>query len=68
MFIQLVHGVDLWQNSQEPPLKKLAITAPSDEELYTYSTSLRCFGCSSVGEAVHSDDPNVRIFLLLFMR
>ncbi|EIW65829.1 hypothetical protein TREMEDRAFT_72540 [Tremella mesenterica DSM 1558] len=47
------------RNSLEPPLKKLAISAPSDEELYTYSTSLRCFSCSSVGEVIHSDDPNV---------
>jgi ubiquitin carboxyl-terminal hydrolase 5/13 len=40
-------------------MKKLAITAPTDDELYSYSTSVRCFGCSSVGEAVHSDDPKV---------
>ncbi|CAK9781692.1 ubiquitinyl hydrolase [Cutaneotrichosporon oleaginosum] len=43
----------------EPPLKKLAISAPSDDELYDFTTSLRCFACSPVGEAVHSDHPNV---------
>jgi ubiquitin carboxyl-terminal hydrolase 5/13 len=47
------------QDSLEPPSKKLAISAPSDEELYNYSTSLRCFGCSSVGEVIQSDDPAV---------
>lgn len=40
-------------------MKKLAISAPSDEELYTYSTSLRCFACSNIGEPVPSDDPKV---------
>ena len=40
-------------------MKKLAISAPKDEELYSYSTSLRCFGCSNVGEVVHSEDPKV---------
>ena len=40
-------------------MKKLAISAPKDEELYSYSTSLRCFGCSNVGEVVSSEDPNV---------
>lgn len=40
-------------------MKRLAINAPTDEELYSYSTSLRCFGCSRVGEPIHSDDPKV---------
>ncbi len=40
-------------------MKKLAISAPSDEELYSYSTSLRCFECSTTGEAIHSEDSNV---------
>ncbi|KAK4684371.1 ubiquitin carboxyl-terminal hydrolase 5/13, partial [Tremellales sp. Uapishka_1] len=47
------------RDSSEPPLKKLAITAPSDDELYSYSTSLRCFTCSKSGEAIHSEDPKV---------
>lgn len=47
------------QDSSEPPLKKLAITAPSDDELYSYSTSLRCFACSTPGEAIHSEDQRV---------
>lgn len=49
------------QDSREPPPKRLAINAPSDEELYSYSTSLRCFSCSSVGEMVHSNEPNVSL-------
>lgn len=40
-------------------MKKLAISAPSDEETYDYSTSVRCFGCSPVGEAVQVDNPAV---------
>jgi ubiquitin carboxyl-terminal hydrolase 5/13 len=47
------------KDSLEPPLKKLAISAPSDEELYSYSTQLVCFACSPVGEAVQSHDPKV---------
>ncbi|ORY24757.1 hypothetical protein BCR39DRAFT_545796 [Naematelia encephala] len=47
------------RDSTEPPPKKLAISAPSDEELYNYSTSLRCFSCSPIGEVIHSEDPNV---------
>ncbi|KAK1922543.1 hypothetical protein DB88DRAFT_358983 [Papiliotrema laurentii] len=47
------------RDSSEPPLKKLAITAPSDDELYSYSTSLRCFACSTPGEAIHSEDQRV---------
>jgi len=48
-------------------VKKLAISAPSDEELYTYSTSLRCFGCSNVGEMVHSEDPKVGLPMCLYV-
>lgn len=40
-------------------MKKLAISAPSDEETYDYSTSVRCFGCSPLGEAVQVDHPAV---------
>lgn len=40
-------------------MKKLAISAPSDEETYDYSTSVRCFGCSPLGEAVQVDNPAV---------
>lgn len=40
-------------------MKKLAISAPSDEETYDYSTSVRCFGCSPVGEVVQVDNPAV---------
>ncbi|KAK8843356.1 hypothetical protein IAR55_007013 [Kwoniella newhampshirensis] len=47
------------RDSTEPPLKKLAISAPSDEELYKYSTSLRCFACSNVGETIQSDDAKI---------
>ncbi|WVQ93263.1 hypothetical protein IAU59_000329 [Kwoniella sp. CBS 9459] len=47
------------RDSTEPPMKKLAISAPKDEELYNYSTSLRCFSCSSVGEAIQSDDEQI---------
>ncbi|GMK55843.1 hypothetical protein CspeluHIS016_0208990 [Cutaneotrichosporon spelunceum] len=47
------------RSDSEPPMKKLAITAPSDDELYNFTTSLRCFACSPVGEVVHSDHPNV---------
>lgn len=47
------------QDNSEPPMKKLAISAPSDEETYDYSTSVRCFGCSPVGEAVQVDNPAV---------
>ena len=47
------------KDSLEPPLKKLAITAPSEEDLYSYSTHLECFACSPVGEAIHSDDAKV---------
>ncbi|EKD02548.1 ubiquitin carboxyl-terminal hydrolase 14 [Trichosporon asahii var. asahii CBS 8904] len=45
------------RDNSEPPMKKLAISAPSDEETYDYSTSVRCFGCSPVGEAVQVDNP-----------
>ncbi|WVQ63980.1 uncharacterized protein L199_002138 [Kwoniella botswanensis] len=48
------------RDSTEPPMKKLAISAPKDEELYNVSTSLRCFSCSPVGEAIHSDDEKVK--------
>lgn len=34
------------QDSQEPPMKKLAIHAPNENELYTTETELRCFACS----------------------
>lgn len=44
----------------EPPAKKLAILAPSEEETYDYTTSLRCFKCSPMGEHVESLDANVR--------
>ncbi|BEJ00479.1 hypothetical protein CcaverHIS631_0503360 [Cutaneotrichosporon cavernicola] len=47
------------RSDSEPPMKKLAITAPSDDELYNVTTSLRCFACSPVGEVVQSDHPNV---------
>ncbi|WWC91273.1 uncharacterized protein L201_006216 [Kwoniella dendrophila CBS 6074] len=47
------------RDSTEPPLKKLAISAPKDEELYNVSTSLRCFSCSPIGEAIHSDNPQI---------
>lgn len=40
-------------------MKKLAISAPKDEELYDFTTSLRCYECSPVGEVVTSDHPNV---------
>ena len=40
-------------------MKKLAISAPSDEELYDYDTSLRCFECSSSGQSVNTEDPKV---------
>jgi ubiquitin carboxyl-terminal hydrolase 5/13 len=40
-------------------MKKLAISAPSDDELYDFTTSIRCFACSPVGEAVQSDHPAV---------
>ncbi|ORX39093.1 hypothetical protein BD324DRAFT_618491 [Kockovaella imperatae] len=47
------------RDSEEPPVKKLAIAAPSDEELYEYTTSLRCFGCSAYGEPISTDDKTV---------
>ncbi|WWC73152.1 uncharacterized protein I206_107118 [Kwoniella pini CBS 10737] len=47
------------RDSTEPPNKKLAISAPKDEELYNISTSLRCLKCSPIGEAINSDDANV---------
>ncbi|WVR09107.1 hypothetical protein IAU60_006169 [Kwoniella sp. DSM 27419] len=47
------------RDSTEPPMKKLAISAPKDEDLYNYSTSLRCFKCLNAGEQVHSDEPQI---------
>ncbi|ODN74591.1 hypothetical protein L202_06950 [Cryptococcus amylolentus CBS 6039] len=46
------------RDSNEPPLKKLAISAPSDEELFSYSTSLYCFACSpsSGGQAIETEN------------
>lgn len=46
-------------------MKKLAISAPSDEETYDYSTSVRCFACSPVGEAVQTDNAAVRVRIRL---
>jgi ubiquitin carboxyl-terminal hydrolase 5/13 len=48
-----------WKDSHEPPMKKLAISAPSEEELYAYSTHLVCFACSPVGEAIQTSIPQV---------
>ncbi|WVQ75481.1 hypothetical protein IAR50_005106 [Cryptococcus sp. DSM 104548] len=47
------------RDSNEPPMKKLAISAPSDEELYSYVTSLYCFACapSSGGQPVETSNP-----------
>lgn len=42
-------------------MKKLAIDAPSDEDTYDYSTSIRCFACSAVGEHVQVDHPAVSL-------
>ena len=38
-------------------MKKLAIHAPREDELYTVETEIRCFGCSDAagGKAVESD-------------
>ena len=41
-------------------MKKLAIVVPSDEELWEFELSLRCFKCDEVhGAIVTSDDVKV---------
>ncbi|WOO84938.1 Ubiquitin carboxyl-terminal hydrolase 14 [Vanrija pseudolonga] len=53
------HGLTHFKDASEPPLKRLAISAPSDDETYEYTTSLRCFECSPLGEVVQSEHPNI---------
>ncbi|GHJ87626.1 hypothetical protein NliqN6_4028 [Naganishia liquefaciens] len=46
--------------TEEPPMKKLAIVVPSDEELWEFELSLRCFKCDEVhGAIVTSDDVKI---------
>ncbi|WVW79276.1 hypothetical protein I302_101243 [Kwoniella bestiolae CBS 10118] len=51
------------RDSTEPPMKKLAISGPKDEEIYDVSYTLLCFSCSPVGRAIHYDDPKVKAVL-----
>lgn len=48
----------------EPPMKRLAIVVPSDEDVWELEVGLRCFGCDERGAVVQSDDPKVGKFLL----
>jgi ubiquitin carboxyl-terminal hydrolase 5/13 len=56
-----------YKSTSPPPLKRLAINAPSDNELYDYTTSLRCFKCSRMGEAIASEHPNVTFTLAIVL-
>ncbi|KAL7421331.1 ubiquitin C-terminal hydrolase Ubp14 [Cryptotrichosporon argae] len=47
------------RDASEPPAKRLAISAPAEEELYDYTTSIRCYGCSPVGEIIHTERPEI---------
>src|SRR4051812_9827685 len=33
------------QDDQEPPMKKLAILVPREEEVYSYTREIKCFLC-----------------------
>jgi len=46
------------RDDQEPPMKKLAIQVPSDEELYDYAASFKCFRCPEE-ESYFKDEPRV---------
>ena len=45
-------------------MKKLAIQVPSDEELYDYAASFKCFRCPE-GESQFKDEPRVSLSVLL---
>ena len=51
------------RDDQEPPMKKLAIQVPSDEELYDYAASFKCFRCPE-GESQFKDEPRVSFDVL----
>jgi len=44
-------------------MKKLAIQVPSDEELYDYAASFKCFRCPE-GESQFKDEPRVSLSVL----
>ncbi|KAJ9098334.1 hypothetical protein QFC19_006458 [Naganishia cerealis] len=47
--------------TDEPPMKKLAIVVPNEEELWNYELSLRCFWCDDKeGAIVTSDDSFIK--------
>jgi ubiquitin carboxyl-terminal hydrolase 5/13 len=49
---------------EEPPMKRLAIVVPSDEDVWDVEVGLRCFGCDERGAVIQSDDPKVCLVLL----
>ncbi|ADV23006.1 Ubiquitin carboxyl-terminal hydrolase 14, putative [Cryptococcus gattii WM276] len=44
------------RDSSEPPMKKLAISAPKDEEIWDYNTSFVCLACSSAGQEITAQE------------
>ncbi|OWT38601.1 ubiquitin carboxyl-terminal hydrolase 5/13 [Cryptococcus neoformans Bt1] len=47
------------RDSNEPPMKKLAISAPKDEEIWDYHTSFVCLACSSAGQEITAQEPKL---------
>lgn len=40
-------------------MKKLAISAPKDEEIWDYNTSFVCLACSSAGQEITTQEPKL---------